>query len=97
MSAKREAVRDAFSLDDDSVPLFEPRYNIAPTQPVAIVRQPQGDKRQCVFVRWGLIPSWAKDPGIGNSLINARAETVETREFVQPGPPSTRAWKRRNS
>jgi putative SOS response-associated peptidase YedK len=51
-----------------------PRYNIAPTQNVIVV----GDdgKRYMKEMRWGLIPSWAKDPSIGNRMINARAETV---------------------
>lgn len=58
-------------------PSLSPHYNIAPSQPIAIVRiaTPQED-RECVPVRWGLIPSWAKDPSIGGKMINARAETV---------------------
>ena len=52
-----------------------PRYNIAPTQPVPVVVAENGTPRLDVF-RWGLIPSWAKDPRIGNKLINARAETI---------------------
>jgi putative SOS response-associated peptidase YedK len=55
-------------------PDWRPRYNIAPTQPVAVVTDPEA--RQIEFMRWGLIPSWAKDPSIGSKLINARAETV---------------------
>lgn len=53
------------------------RYNIAPTQTVIVV----GDdgQRFLTQMRWGLIPSWAKDPAIGNRMINARAETVATR------------------
>ncbi len=52
-----------------------PRYNVAPSQPVAAVRE--GDQgRELVMLRWGLIPHWAKDTRIGYSLINARAETV---------------------
>jgi putative SOS response-associated peptidase YedK len=51
-----------------------PRYNIAPTQPVAVV--PNNDENRIEFFNWGLIPSWAKDPSIGNRLINARAETL---------------------
>ena len=59
------------------VPSISPRYNIAPAQPIAIVRIPAPpDDRVCVLVRWGLLPSWAKDPSIGNRLIIARAETV---------------------
>ncbi len=53
-----------------------PRYNIAPTQYVAAVREDQDGKRELVSLRWGLVPFWAKDPSIGNRMINARAETV---------------------
>ncbi len=52
-----------------------PRYNIAPTQPVPVILAEKGEPQFDVF-RWGLIPSWAKDPRIGNKLINARAETI---------------------
>jgi putative SOS response-associated peptidase YedK len=52
-----------------------PRYNVAPSQPVAVVRD--GQARSVELYRWGLIPSWAKDPSIGNRLINARAETLQ--------------------
>jgi putative SOS response-associated peptidase YedK len=51
-----------------------PRYNIAPSQPVAVI--PNDGKNQLDFFLWGLIPSWAKDPAIGNRMINARAETL---------------------
>jgi putative SOS response-associated peptidase YedK len=58
-------------------PPRSPRYNIAPSQPVAAVRAtPAGSGREIVLLRWGLIPSWSKDPAIGNRLINARAETA---------------------
>lgn len=50
------------------------RYNIAPTQPIAVVTV--NSPRTLQQMRWGLIPSWAKDPAIGNKLINARAETL---------------------
>lgn len=55
---------------------IEPRYNIAPTQYVAAVRDGADDQRELVTLRWGLVPFWAKDPSIGNRMINARAETV---------------------
>jgi putative SOS response-associated peptidase YedK len=51
------------------------RYNIAPTQEVAAVLT-EDDERHLEMLRWGLIPSWAKDPGIGNRMINARSETA---------------------
>lgn len=54
----------------------EPRYNIAPTQYVAAIRNDAGGERELVMLRWGLVPFWAKDPSIGNRMINARAETV---------------------
>jgi putative SOS response-associated peptidase YedK len=53
----------------------QPRYNIAPTQYIAAIRD-GSDGRELAMLRWGLVPSWAKDPSIGNRMINARAETV---------------------
>ena len=59
------------------IPPLSPRYNISPSQPVAAVRAaPAGSGRELALLRWGLIPSWSKDPAIGNRLINARAETA---------------------
>ena len=55
---------------------IEPRYNIAPTQYVAAIRNGADEEREVVMLRWGLVPFWAKDPSIGNRMINARAETV---------------------
>jgi putative SOS response-associated peptidase YedK len=55
---------------------FPPRYNIAPSQPVLIVRTSVRGEREFQLVRWGLIPSWAKDPGQYGMLVNARAETA---------------------
>jgi len=52
------------------------RFNIAPTQEVAAVRQAQGQPRRLDNLRWGLIPFWAKDTKIGARMINARGETV---------------------
>lgn len=60
------------------LPLFEPRYNIAPTQNVLCVREPSDSPidREAVQLRWGLVPSWAKDLKFGSRTINARGETV---------------------
>ena len=55
---------------------LHPRYNIAPTQYVAAIRMGDDVQRELVKLRWGLVPFWAKDPSIGNRMINARAETV---------------------
>ncbi len=54
----------------------EPRYNIAPTQDILAVRRVEND-REAVWLKWGLVPSWAKDLSMGARLINARSETVE--------------------
>jgi putative SOS response-associated peptidase YedK len=75
LTAKERYLRDHFGLDDD--PDWTPRWNIAPTQPVATVRQDaRGPKRIFRLVRWGLIPYWAKDPSIGVKTINAQSETA---------------------
>lgn len=55
---------------------LQPRYNIAPTQYIAAIREDADKERELVTLRWGLVPFWAKDPSIGNRMINARAETV---------------------
>ena len=55
-------------------PQFAPRFNIAPTQPVLAI--PNDGLNKADFFVWGLIPSWAKDPSLGNRLINARGETL---------------------
>lgn len=53
---------------------LSPRYNIAPTQPVAVVTSAAA--RKVEIFQWGLIPSWSKDPAMGSRMINARGETV---------------------
>lgn len=67
-----EEVADRFLAE--LMPELEPRYNIAPTQPVTVVTQ-NGTRHLAQF-HWGLIPSWAKDRSIGHRMINARVETV---------------------
>jgi putative SOS response-associated peptidase YedK len=68
-----EALRALFRYLEQ--PNFPPRYNIAPTQPIAIVRLVEG-ARHFALVRWGLIPAWVKDPRAFSLLINARGESV---------------------
>jgi len=83
-----EALAEAFHLQ--TVPQVVPRYNIAPTQAVAaVVATREEPEPHFHWLRWGLIPSWAKDPAIGNRLINARAETVAEK------PSFRAAFKRR--
>ncbi len=54
---------------------LRPRYNVAPSQDVAVARDAE-EGRRLAMLRWGLIPAWAKDPAIGHKLINARSETA---------------------
>jgi putative SOS response-associated peptidase YedK len=67
------AIRALFGYPEQ--PNFPPRYNVAPTQPVPIVRLAEG-KRQFALARWGFIPGWVKDPKTVSLLINARAESA---------------------
>ena len=69
-----EAALMAFLGFSDGVAVV-PRYNIAPTQPIAIMRVDNG-KRQLTFARWGLVPAWVADPGTFSLLINARSDSV---------------------
>ncbi|HBX68987.1 MAG TPA: hypothetical protein DEH25_06305 [Chloroflexi bacterium] len=66
---------------------FQPRYNIAPSQPVAVIANTGDNKLD--FFTWGLVPFWAKDPSIGSRMINARAETLAEK------PSFKNAFKRR--
>src|SRR3977135_1459716 len=81
-----EAMRQLFGYPEQ--PNFPPRYNIAPTQPVPIVRLERG-KRQFALLRWGLIPSWVKDPRKFALLHVARGESVNEK------PAFRNAMKRR--
>lgn len=74
LAASGEALAEAFGLAPRAD--LRPRYNIAPGQPIAIVRPAAGGGCEWALPRWGLVPPWAKDPGIGSRLINARAETA---------------------
>jgi putative SOS response-associated peptidase YedK len=76
LTHSKQYLAERFQVVDDGGE-EHPRYNIAPTQPVLIVRKEQGKKiRHFATMRWGLIPSWAKDMSIGNRTLNARSETV---------------------
>jgi putative SOS response-associated peptidase YedK len=78
LSRRKQLVEEYFGAvsDEDE---WNPRYNIAPTQPVIVIRQNSHEPvKRLSTMRWGLVPSWAKDPSIGYKTINARAETVAT-------------------
>jgi putative SOS response-associated peptidase YedK len=75
LTAKERYLRDHFGLDED--PPCQPRWNIAPTQPIATIRQHSAEPgRLFGLMRWGLIPYWAKDQSFGLSTINAMSETA---------------------
>jgi putative SOS response-associated peptidase YedK len=79
LSRRKQLVEKYF----DTTPWEEdwnPRFNIAPTQPVPVIRQhPKEAVRQLSVMKWGLIPHWAKDPSIATSTINAKSETAATK------------------
>lgn len=84
LTSPPEAVRDLF--DAPKVDDFPPRYNIAPSQPVLIARSALRGGRELCLVRWGLIPSWLRDPAtLRSSLINARAETASEKPSFRGG------------
>ena len=88
MTSPVDAMQQLFRFEER--PNLPPRFNVAPTQDVPIVRlRKGGEGRELALVRWGLIPYWAKDPAIGNKLINARAESVATK------PAFREAFRRR--
>ena len=81
LASPTERLAEEFGVDASSIELA-PNYNVAPTQGVAAVLE-EGGQRRLEVLRWGLIPPWADDPGIGSRMINARSETA-------PGKPSFR-------
>jgi putative SOS response-associated peptidase YedK len=70
-----ELLAEIFGLSEP--PAIPARYNIAPTQQVAVIRRRAEGGNRLDFLRWGLIPSWAKEPSIGSRMINARSETID--------------------
>ncbi len=79
LSRRKQIIEEQFEAqpwDDD----WNPRYNIAPTQPVPVIRQhPKEPVRQISSMRWGLIPNWARDASIASGTINAKSETAATK------------------
>ena len=87
-TAKPEQIEDKFGIKIDDPKLFEPGYNIAPTQLVGAVRVIEGF-REYARLKWGLIPSWSKDDSFAAKLINARSETLSEK------PSFREAYKKR--
>jgi putative SOS response-associated peptidase YedK len=90
LSRRKQIVEEYFgavSSEED----WSPRFNVAPTQPVPVIRQhPRGPVRELSLMRWGLIPSWATDPSAAARMINARSETAATKPAFRDALKSRR-------
>jgi putative SOS response-associated peptidase YedK len=79
LSRRKQIVEEYFDCGSDE-PDWSPRYNIAPAQPVPVIREnPKEPARELSLMRWGLIPSWAQDSSVAAQMINARSETAATK------------------
>jgi putative SOS response-associated peptidase YedK len=89
LSRRKQLVEEHFATSGDED--WVPRFNIAPTQPVPVIRQnPKEPVRELSLMRWGLIPSWAKDSSAATSMINARSETASTKPAFRDALKSRR-------
>jgi len=90
LSRRKQIVEEYFdtaSGEED----WSPRYNVAPTQPVPVIRQhPKETVRELSLMRWGLIPSWSKDSSVAARMINARSETAATKPAFRDALKSRR-------
>jgi putative SOS response-associated peptidase YedK len=90
LSRRKQIVEEHFdtiSGEED----WSPRYNIAPTQPVPVIRQhPKEPVRELSLMKWGLIPSWAPNPSVAAKMINARSETAATKPAFRDALKSRR-------
>ncbi len=80
----RDTLARVLEVDEVQAPELPISWNVAPTQAVYAVAVSSGGARRLRAVRWGLVPSWAKDPRAGNRLINARAETLAQKPALRP-------------
>jgi putative SOS response-associated peptidase YedK len=104
LSRRKQVVEEYFDTAVSDEPDWSPRFNITPTQPVPVIRQnPKEPVRELSLMRWGLIPSWAKDSSGAARMINARSETASTKPAFRDALKSRRClipadgfyeWKR---
>lgn len=87
----RYDLAEAFRVDEVAAPDLPPRWNVAPTQDLYIVRGRGDGRRVLNAARWGLVPSWAEHPKIGSRLINARAESLSDRPAYRTALQARRA------
>jgi putative SOS response-associated peptidase YedK len=103
LSRRKQIVEEYFDTVSDE-PDWTPRYNIAPTQPIPVIRQnPKVPVRELSLMKWGLIPAWAPNPSVAAQMINARSETAATKPAFRDALKSRRClipadgfyeWKR---
>jgi putative SOS response-associated peptidase YedK len=106
LSRRKQIIEEQFDTTDWQDD-WSPRFNVAPTQPVPVIRQnPKEPIRELSLMRWGLIPAWAKDASGAARMINARSETVHTLPAFRDALKSRRClvpadgfyeWQRRGS
>jgi putative SOS response-associated peptidase YedK len=90
LSRRKQLVEEYFDCGSEE-PDWTPRYNVAPTQSVPVIRQhPKEPVRQLSLMRWGLIPAWSKGSSAAASMINARAETAATKPAFRDALKSRR-------
>ncbi len=90
LSRRKQVVEEYFDCVSDE-PDWSPRFNIAPTQPIPVIRQyPTEPVRELSLMRWGLIPSWSKDSSGAARMINARSETASTKPAFRDSMKSRR-------
>ena len=95
LSRRKQLVEEYFDTESDE-PWWTPRYNIAPSQPVPVIRQnPKEPRRELSLMRWGLIPSWAKNASVAARMINARSETAGTKPAFRDSLTNRRFRSRR--
>jgi putative SOS response-associated peptidase YedK len=90
LSRRKQIIEEYFDCGSDESD-WNPRFNVAPTQPVPVIRQnPKEPIRELSLMRWGLISSWAKDSSGSASMINARSETASTKPAFRDALKSRR-------
>jgi putative SOS response-associated peptidase YedK len=90
LSRRKQLIEEYFDSGSDE-PDWSPRYNIAPTQPVPVIRQnPKEPVRELSLMKWGLVPSWAPNPSVARRMINARSETAGTKPAFRDALKSRR-------
>lgn len=84
LSEEKEELGKWFDVDAIELDTIEPNYNAAPTDIMPVVGENEEGRRSILPFRWGLIPFWAEEPDVNYSMINARAETVDTKRSYKP-------------